>query len=53
MENMDSLRKSSKDFIKDVAHKIKENPMGEGTEYNIYPPNLKEPYDRGKSEVYV
>ena len=40
-----------KDFIEDVAHKIKENPMGEGTEYNIYPPNLKEPYESRRREV--
>ena len=52
MENMGSLGNPLKDFIEDVAHKIKENPMGEGTEYNIYPPNLKEPYEsrRRKSE---
>ena len=40
-----------KDFIEDVAHKIKENPMGEGTEYNIYPKNLKEPYESRRREV--
>ena len=40
-----------KGFIKDVAHKIKENRMGEGTEYNIYPPNLKEPYESRRREV--
>ena len=40
-----------KNFIEDVAHKIKENPMGEGTEYNIYPPNLKEPYESRRREV--
>ena len=25
--------------------------MGEGTEYNIYPPNLKEPYESRRREV--
>ena len=40
-----------KDFIEDVANKIKENPMGEGTEYNIYPKNLKEPYESRRREV--
>tara|TARA_A100001037_G_C15066055_1_gene597106 strand:- start:665 stop:1360 length:696 start_codon:yes stop_codon:yes gene_type:complete len=40
-----------KNFIEDVAYKIKENPMGEGTEYNIYPPNLKEPYESRRREV--
>ena len=30
---------------------MKENPMGEGTEYNIYPPNLKDPYESRRREV--
>ena len=40
-----------KKFIEDIANKIKENPMGEGTEYNIYPPNLKDPYESRRREV--
>ena len=32
------------DFKKLIAAKLPENPMGEGTEYEIYPPHLKEPY---------
>ncbi len=39
------------DFKKDIAKKLKDNPMGEGTEYNIYPPNLKEPYESRRREV--
>ena len=39
------------EFKKDIAEKIKDNPMGEGTEYNIYPPNLKEPYESRRREV--
>src|SRR5580693_9391261 len=27
-----------------IAGKLKTQPNGEGSEYNIYPPNLKEPY---------
>ncbi len=38
-------------FKKEIAEKIKENPMGEGTEYNIYPPDLKEPYESRRREV--
>ena len=40
-----------KKFIADIANKIKESPMGEGTEYNIYPPNLKDPYESRRREV--
>ena len=39
------------EFKKDIAEKIKDNPMGEGTEYNIYPPNLIEPYESRRREV--
>ena len=39
------------EFKKDIAEKIKDNPMGEGTEYNIYPKNLKEPYESRRREV--
>ena len=39
------------EFKKDIAEKIKDNPMGEGSEYNIYPPNLKEPYESRRREV--
>ena len=39
------------EFKKNIAEKIKDNPMGEGTEYNIYPPNLKEPYESRRREV--
>ena len=32
------------ELIAQVRAKAVEHPLGEGTEYNIYPPNLKEPY---------
>jgi nitroreductase len=31
-------------LVEKVRAKAVDQPMGEGTEYNIYPPNLKEPY---------
>ena len=31
-------------LVANVRAKAIENPLGEATEYNIYPPNLKEPY---------
>ncbi|HTW39037.1 MAG TPA: nitroreductase [Steroidobacteraceae bacterium] len=31
-------------LVSKVRAKAIEQPLGEGTEYNIYPPNLKEPY---------
>ncbi len=33
-----------KEFKRIIAEKLPDNPFGEGTEYNIYPPDLKEPY---------
>ncbi len=33
-----------RELIERVRAKIAAHPLGEGTEYNIYPPNLKEPY---------
>jgi nitroreductase len=32
------------DFLGLVRAKLPDQPQGEGTEYNVYPPNLKEPY---------
>ena len=40
-----------KKFKKNIADKIEENPFGEGTEYKIYPPNLKDPYEARRKEV--
>ena len=40
-----------KSFLEDIAKKIEKNPMGEGTEYHIYPPKLKEPYESRRKEV--
>ena len=33
-----------KSFKEEIQIKASENPRGEGTEYKIYPPNLKDPY---------
>ncbi|MGH7118809.1 MAG: nitroreductase family protein, partial [Acetobacteraceae bacterium] len=33
-----------RELVAIVRERAKEHPLGEGTEYNIYPPNLKEPY---------
>ena len=40
-----------KKFKKNIADKIEKNPFGEGTEYKIYPPNLKDPYEERRKEV--
>jgi nitroreductase len=32
------------EFRQLMAGKVRQQPAGEGTEYNIYPPNLKDPY---------
>jgi nitroreductase len=32
------------EFLELVRLKHRDQPQGEGTEYNVYPPNLKEPY---------
>jgi len=31
-------------LVATVSERAREHPLGEGTEYDIYPPNLKEPY---------
>jgi nitroreductase len=33
-----------KAFLAHVRQKLRDQPQGEGTEYPVYPPNLKEPY---------
>ncbi len=33
-----------RELVERVRAKTAEHPLGEGTEYDIYPPNLKEPY---------
>ncbi len=33
-----------RELVAQVREKAVENPLGEATEYHIYPPNLKEPY---------
>ena len=35
-----------KEFKQDIKKKAIENPRGEGTEYKIYPPDLKNPYEQ-------
>jgi nitroreductase len=32
------------EFLALIRLKLRDQPQGEGTEYNVYPPNLKEPY---------
>ena len=32
------------EFLALIRSKLPDQPQGEGTEYNVYPPNLKEPY---------
>jgi nitroreductase len=32
------------EFLALVRKKLRDQPQGEGTEYHVYPPNLKEPY---------
>lgn len=32
------------EFLAQIRRKLPDQPQGEGTEYNVYPPNLKEPY---------
>ena len=44
-------RDSLKSFKEEIQIKASENPRGEGTEYKIYPPNLKDPYEKRRKEV--
>ncbi len=39
------------ELVETVAGKIKETPFGDGPEYDIYPPNLGEPYHARRAEV--
>jgi len=38
-------------FKKTIAEKLPENPFGEGSEYDVYPPSLKEPYKSRRFKV--
>lgn len=40
-----------KKFKKIIADKLPDNPFGEGTEYDIYPKSLKEPYKSRRYKV--
>lgn len=37
-------------LVADVMGRIQESPMGQETEYNVYPPDLKEPYRSRRSK---
>ncbi|MEG9861721.1 MAG: nitroreductase family protein, partial [Parvularculales bacterium] len=39
------------EFVDMVQKKLPSQPAGEGTEYNIYPPSLKEPYRSRRYKV--
>ena len=49
-EEIESLEELAR-FKKLIAAKLPENPMGEGSEYNVYPPKLKEPYRSRRFKV--
>jgi nitroreductase len=36
--------KPLEEFLALIRLKLRDQPQGEGTEYNVYPPNLREPY---------
>ena len=36
--------KPMREFLALIRSKLRDQPQGEGTEYNVYPPNLQEPY---------
>ena len=40
-----------KKFKNEIREKALENPRGEGTEYKIYPPDLKNPYEQRRRDV--
>ena len=40
-----------KNFKEEIQLKASKNPRGEGTEYKIYPPNLKDPYEKRRKEM--
>ena len=40
-----------KSFKEEIQIKASKNPRGEGTEYKIYPPNLKDPYEKRRKDV--
>ena len=42
-----------KNFVADITARLPENPAGEGSEYHIYPPELKEPYNARRFDVGV
>jgi len=39
------------ELVRVVAAKAADQPLGEGSEYNVYPPNLKEPYRTRRFKV--
>jgi nitroreductase len=38
-------------FLEIMRTRLKEQPAGEGAEYNVYPPNLHEPYRSRRSSA--
>ena len=40
-----------KEFKNEIRDKASQNPRGEGTEYKIYPPDLKNPYEQRRRDV--
>jgi nitroreductase len=50
--NVHILQGEARDkLVATVAEKGQEKPMGEGSEYHIYPPELKEPYNGRRFEI--
>jgi len=39
------------EFIADIKAKMADKPGGEGSEYHIYPPELKQPYDTRRRDI--
>jgi nitroreductase len=40
-----------KEFVADIKTKMADKPGGEGSEYHIYPPELKQPYDTRRRDI--
>ena len=40
-----------KNFVAEIQGKMADQPGGEGSEYHIYPPDLKQPYDTRRRDI--
>lgn len=40
-----------KNFVAEIQGKMADKPGGEGSEYHIYPPDLKQPYDARRRDI--